>query len=238
MEITQKPRRRRRRNVVRMEHHAIGYLRASTEKQIREGATMEAQRDGIERAAAARGLTIVSWYTDDALSGGLHPTKRPGLAAALEELAAGTAGMLIFHKLDRVSRKSSDALNLRDLADSQGWALSSSDGAYDSSTPTGRLMYATLANHAEFERDMIRVRTREGLAAKRAQGVRLGRPSVLPESVVRRIVEERDGGGGWSAIARGLMADDVPTARGGSTWHPSAVQKVYNGQDAARVAAA
>ena len=69
------------------------------------------------------------------------------------------------------------------------------------------------------------------------RGVRLGRPSVLPESVVRRIVEEREGGAGWTAIARGLMDDGVPTARGGATWHPSAVQKVYNGQDAAKVSA-
>jgi DNA invertase Pin-like site-specific DNA recombinase len=52
------------------------------------------------------------------------------------------------------------------------------------------------------ERRIIGQRTRDALAAKRAQGVKLGRPSTLPESVVERIMAARNAGEGWSAIAR------------------------------------
>lgn len=67
---------------------------------------------------------------------------------------------------------------------------------------------------------MISVRTRDALAAKRAAGALLGRPAALPAEVVERIVAERAAGAGWSAIARGLVADEVPTAQGGATWYP------------------
>ena len=54
------------------------------------------------------------------------------------------------------------------------------------------------------------------LAEKRAEGVTLGRPSVLPEAVVGRIVAARGAREGWSAIARALNADAVPTAHRGA----------------------
>ncbi|MEU4039638.1 recombinase family protein [Streptomyces collinus] len=57
-----------------------------------------------------------------------------------------------------------------------------------SPTPTGRTMFQMQGAFAELEREMIRQRTREGLAEKRAQGVRLGRPATLPVDVVARIV--------------------------------------------------
>lgn len=82
------------------------------------------------------------------------------------------------------------------------------------------------------ERKLIGQRTRDALAVKRAQGVRLGRPSTLPREVVARIVVEHQGGVSWSAIARGLNADTVPTAQGGARWYPATVRTVYMGQDA------
>ena|SRR5689334_723837 len=93
------------------------------------------------------------------------------------------------------------------------------------------------ASAAQYERRLIGQRTREGLAAKRAAGVRLGRPSVLPADIVRRIVAERADGKGLRVIAEGLTADGVPTARGGASWSTSTVQAVLRGQDAAQIAA-
>lgn len=225
---------RRRRTVKRVSNYAIGYLRVSTAEQVKNGAGLDAQRTAIETAAQLRGLEIIAWHVDEGVSGGVHPLKRPALAAALADLATGPASWLLFGKADRVGRRAPDLLALRDLAEAEGWNLTSADGAVDTTTAHGKLLFTNLAGIAEFERDMIRARTREALAEKRAAGVRLGRPSTLPEAVVRRVVAERQAGNGWSAIARGLMADGIPTARGGATWHASAVQKVYQGQDAAR----
>lgn len=235
METSRKPATRRRRTVKRVDNYAIGYLRVSTLEQARNGAGLDAQRTAIEDAAKRRGLEVIAWHVDEGISGTVKPDKRPGVRAALAELATGPASVLLFGKMDRLSRNAKVLLDLRDVADAQGWVLSSADGSIDNTTPHGRMFFTQLAAMAEMERDLISARTREALAEKAAAGVRLGRPSTLPASVVARIVEERDGGAGWSAIARGLMADGVPTARGGATWHPSAVQKVFNGQDAARV---
>ena len=74
------------------------------------------------------------------------------------------------------------------------------------------------------------------LAVKRAQGVRLGRPSSLPAKVVARILAARAGGASLRAIAADLTADNVPTATGGK-WHASTVRVVLDGQDAARLRA-
>jgi DNA invertase Pin-like site-specific DNA recombinase len=108
----------------------------------------------------------------------------------------------------------------------------------DTSSPAGEMTANIIASAAQYECRLIGQRTREGLAAKRAAGVRLGRPSVLPEDVVRRIVDERADGAGLRVIAEGLTADCGPTARGKANWSTSSVQAVLAGQDAAKITAA
>lgn len=91
---------------------------------------------------------------------------------------------------------------------------------------------------AELERALISDRTKAALAVKRAQGVRLGRPSQIPAEVVERIVAAKARGGSLRVIAAELTADAVPTARGGTRWSPATIQTVLKGQDAARIRAA
>lgn len=112
------------------------------------------------------------------------------------------------------------------------------DLGIDTSTPAGEFVSNTLASAAQYERRIIAQRTREGLAAKRAQGVRLGRPSSAPAEVVARVMERVTTGAGWSAIARELNADGVPTPSGkaGARWFPNTVRQVAHGQDAAALA--
>jgi DNA invertase Pin-like site-specific DNA recombinase len=83
-----------------------------------------------------------------------------------------------------------------------------------------------LASFAEFERSMISQRTKDGLAAKKAAGVRVGRPRGVPERVRARIERERASGRSLRAIADGLNADAIPTGQGGSQWHASTVSKL------------
>ena len=85
-----------------------------------------------------------------------------------------------------------------------------------------------------FERDRISERTREALAVKRGQRVRLGRPSNLTRETVASRVTERDAGSSLRAIADGLTRDGIATAQGGLAWHASTVRKVLGSQHAVR----
>ena len=98
-------------------------------------------------------------------------------------LEAGDAAALVVAKLDRLSRSMIDFTALMATAQKQGWALVALDCAVDTTTPAGEAMANVLATFAQFERRLISQRTREALAVKRAQGVRLGRPPTLPQAV-------------------------------------------------------
>ena len=130
-------------------------------------------------------------------------------------------------KLDRLTRSVHDATGLMLRAERAGWGLVALDVAVDTTTPQGAAMAQVLAVFAELERRLIGQRTRDALAVRQAQGVRLGRPPTLPDAVVDRIVTARQGGEGWSAIARALDADRVATAQGGARWYPATVRAVY-----------
>ena len=80
---------------------------------------------------------------------------------------------------------------------------------------------------AELERGLISDRTKAALAVHKAQGVRLGRPTTVPPSVVARIAAERAAGATWAAIADGLNADGTPTGQGGSKWFPNTVARIH-----------
>ena len=109
-------------------------------------------------------------------------------------------------------------------ASKEGWALVALDRAVGTTTPAGEAMANVLATFAQFERRLIRQRTREALAAKRASGVRLGRPLSPPADVRARIVSEHTAGKSLAAIAAALNADGVVTAQGGRQWWPSTVR--------------
>lgn len=216
---------------------AIGYMRVSTDEQVESGAGLDAQRTRLVERATREGW-VVCLAADEGLSG-KTVDGRPALLAALEVLDRGDADVLVASKLDRVSRSTADFAKLLDRSRKQGWRLVIDDLGVDTSTDAGRFVARTIANAAEYERDLISSRTRDGMAAKRAQGVRLGRPSQIPADVVTRIVREYDGGNGTSMgrIATLLTEEAVPTATGRPAWSKGTVQAVLRGQDAAKITA-
>lgn len=204
----------------------IGYVRVSTAEQADSGLGLAAQRATIEAACAGRGWCLAAVY-EDAGASAKGMNGRHALAVALEALDQGEASTLVVAKLDRLTRSVRDAAELLDRAARRGWSLVALDLGVDTTTPAGEAMANVMATFAQLERRLIGQRTRDALAAKRAQGAKLGRPPVLPAEVVGRIVRERDAGAGWSTIGRALDADGVATAQGGRRWYPATVRAVY-----------
>lgn len=218
---------------------AAGYLRVSTADQANSGLGLEAQRDAITRAAEAQGLTIAGWFTDAGVSGTTAPANRPGMGAALDTLADHGAGVLIAAKLDRLSRSVKDAAELMDRADREGWRVVTADGTVGAdNSPMSRAMVGMSSVFAQMERDLIAMRTREALAALKAQGKQLGQPTTLPDAVLTRIITELSEGRSLRAIAQGLQDDGITTATGGARWYPAQVKRAADSQRGQAIAAA
>ncbi|MEK6206940.1 MAG: recombinase family protein [Chloroflexota bacterium] len=202
----------------------IGYIRVSTDDQADSGAGLEAQRSAIRDQCTRRSWELMTLHEDTASARSL--AKRPGLTRALADLDAGVAGALVVAKLDRLSRSLLDFSALMERSRKKGWALVALDLGVDTTTPSGEMMANVLAVFAQFERRLIGQRTREALAVRRSQGVRLGRPQVVSADLVRRIRRQRQRGKTLAAIADSLNAGAVPTAHGGARWHVSTVRSL------------
>jgi DNA invertase Pin-like site-specific DNA recombinase len=208
---------------------ALAYVRVSTEEQVREGASLAAQESALVLEAERRGFRV-EVVRDEGVSA--KNLRRPGLLAALDRLDRGEAAVLLAHRLDRLSRSVADFAGLLDRAQRKSWRLVVLDVDVDTATPSGEFLVSVMAAAAQFERRIIGQRTRDALAQRKAEGVRLGRPSSIPAEVVARIVADRSAGASLPKIADALTAESVPTAQGGARWYPSTVAKVLRGQDA------
>jgi len=146
----------------------IGYARVSTEEQ-----DLTAQRDGL----AALGVEPSRIYVDHGLTG--TNRERPGLREALAASRAGDT--LVVTKLDRLARSLPDARAIAEDLTKRKVRLSLGASVYDPTDPVGRLLFNVLAMVAEFEADLIRSRTREGMrVAKAKEHLRGKQPKLNP----------------------------------------------------------
>lgn len=212
---------------------AVLYVRVSTDEQARDGHGLDAQRTALASEAERRGWDIVAVIADEGVSGSRHFGTRPGGGDALRLLEAGDVDLVVSSKLDRMCRSFADAGALLEQSQREGWRVVWLDLGVDTSTPGGELLAGVMASSAQYERRMASQRTREGMAAAKAKGIRLGGPQLLPVDVVARIVDERRAGRSLPVIATALGADGVPTARGGGRWYPSTIAAVLRSQAAA-----
>jgi DNA invertase Pin-like site-specific DNA recombinase len=207
---------------------AVGYVRVSTGEQVESGAGLQAQREAIRAECHRRGW-VLAGIEEDAGASGKSTERREALQRALAAVEDGGAKSLVVAKLDRLARSMGDFVALLERSRRNGWALVSLDLGLDTGSPMGEFTAHIIAAVAQLERRLIGQRTREALAVKRAEGVRLGRPGTIEPLLAARIVGLRAEGLTLEAIAAVLNDEGVPTPRGGVRWRPSSLVGVLRG---------
>lgn len=155
----------------------VGYARVST-----EGQSLEAQLDALETAGVERVFS-------EKISGAKRV--RPELDKLVDQLRRGD--VVTVTKYDRLSRSLQDLLGIVEVIRAKGAGFRSLAEDIDTTTSAGRLIFHVFASIAQFERERISERTREGLAAARKAGRVGGRPPALSKQQreeVRRLRDE------------------------------------------------
>lgn len=172
----------------------IGYARCSTTHQDQD---LTAQRDRL----MSLGVETENIYTDVGLTG--TNRDRPGLR---ESLAATRAGdTYVVTKLDRLVRSVRDAKDIADELEAKCVSLSIGGSVYDPHDPMGKMLFTNLAMFAELEADLIRQRTREGMAVAKAKGRLRGKQPKLSPAQERHLVSLLDSGEHTTSEVAALM---------------------------------
>jgi DNA invertase Pin-like site-specific DNA recombinase len=159
----------------------IGYARCSTDKQ-----DLAAQREIL----LGHGVAEDRIYLDHGLTG--TKPDRPGLREALAAVRGGDT--LVVPKLDRLARSVPDARDIGDSLVARGVKLSLGGQVYDPTDPMGKMFFNILTTFAEFEVDLLRMRTREGMAIARAKGKLKGKQPKLSARQQAHLVELHQAG--------------------------------------------
>lgn len=168
----------------------IGYARTSTLDQT---AGLDAQQRDLAAAGCER------TYVEQVSS--VDVAERQELARALDNLRSGDA--LVITKLDRLARSMAHLMDVLKVIEGKGASLRILSMSLDTGTPTGRLMLNVLGSVAQFEREIMLERQREGIAKAKAAGKYKGRaPTALKQA--DRVKELAAGGTSLSEIARRL----------------------------------
>ena len=200
-----------------------GFLRVSTEEQGDSGHSLADQETQLRAYAELHGHTINRIFKD--VESSRNIAKLKDRDAAMADIEAGNAEGLICKHLDRLSRGVLDGATQMERAKRKGWYILTVDGTDTRDEETKFLTDIKIA-FAEEERRKISKRTKAGLNAARAKGVRLGRPRSVTPELAARITAEHAGGKSYSAIARDLTAEGVPTPAGAARWYPATARDV------------
>ena len=181
----------------------IGYARVSTQEQDNSAQINALQIAGCERVFKEQ-ASGARW-------------DRPELSRLIEQLRAGD--VLVVWKLDRLSRSLKDLMFLLEKIEAAGAGFQSLTESIDTTTPSGRMMMQIIGSFAEFERAMLRERTKSGLNSARSQGRIGGRRSKLTSQQKAEIVSMVSSGQKTAADAARLFGT-----------HPSTIGRLLSKQ--------
>lgn len=154
-----------------MKHYKFGYARVSTAQQ------------NLDRQLDMLGKYGVDMVFNEKMTG--TKRERPELNKLLDRMMPGDT--VVIESLSRLGRSTKDLIELVELFEQRGVHLMSLKEAIDTSTPAGKLLFTLMSAIAQFERDVIAERTKEGLAAARARGRMGGRPKNDEQKVQQAV---------------------------------------------------
>lgn len=208
---------------------AYCYARVSTQMQVEDGISLDAQERQLKYAAELAGYEVVMLREEG--RSGKNIRNRPVLRQALEDLAEGKAAALYVTRLDRLARSTQDFLSIVDRSQKQGWRLALLDIGLDTATPQGRFVVTIMAAMAEMERGMISERAKDIHKDRRETnkrwGIDLGPKPLIESDILLEIKQLRDKGMSYHAIANHLNSIGIETSNGGKEWYASTVRHAY-----------
>jgi DNA invertase Pin-like site-specific DNA recombinase len=175
--MSQRYRKTLNRRRVAMTKRVALYLRVSTTDQ-----TVENQRRELAAVARRHGWRIVETFKDEGISGAKGRDKRPGYDRLLDGIARREFDMVAAWSVDRLGRSLQELVGFLGELHSKRIDLYLHQQGLDTSTPAGKAMFQMLGVFAEFERTIIVERVKAGLSRARAQGKRLGRPTIAKDA--------------------------------------------------------
>jgi len=224
---------------------AIGYVRASTDRQAEQGVSLEAQEAKIRAMATVQSAELLDVIVDGGESA--KSLNRPGLQRLLDLINAGKVEAVIVARLDRLTRSVKDLCGLLELFEKRKVALISVAESLDTGSAAGRLVITIMAAVSQWEREAIGERTRDALRHKRGKGERVGNieygyrlsadgidiePDSAEQAALAAIRSLRSGGHSLRAVAGALNKRGHRTRRG-TEWRLESVVRAIN-QDAAK----
>jgi site-specific DNA recombinase len=205
---------------------AAGYVRVSTEEQVKGGVSLDMQRAKITAYAALEGMELVEIVADAGLSG-CSIRNRPGLQRVLEMTQRKDVQAVVVFKLDRLARNTLECLDLSRRFDHAKVSLHSISEKLDTQSPTGRFFFVLMASLAEMERALIGERIRAAMQRKKERGESCGNapygflvcdgmliPNEEEQAVIARIICLRSSGNTIHEIVAILDGEGVRNRRG------------------------
>lgn len=180
----------------------MALVRVSTDDQ-----DVGVQRQQIDRWAAAQDPPRVVEYVEESGVSGIAKS-RPGLEEIMRRVSSGSVDEVVVVALDRLGRSVVQVVTTLEAMSVRGVRVVSLRESIDFGTAAGRLQAQIISAMAEFERSLIRERTRAGMARARSLGLSVGRPSLeLSEEDLATVRRLRDEGASWEKIGTvGIVA--------------------------------
>ena len=219
--------------------NVYGYLRVSTDQQVESGLGLEAQQNAISDYAKKIGCEVSDIYRDEGISGSLSLEKRPGMLNAISILKKDD--ILVVAKRDRLGRDPLVVAMIESAIARKGARIVSAAGeGTENNDPSSILMRRMIDAFGEYERLIIKARTKSALQAKKGKGQRVGHipygyrladdkihlvPDTKEQDTLNHIKELRSNGISIRAAAAVLNEKHILN-RGAARWNHASLHRI------------
>ena len=199
------------------------YCRVSSQAQAKEGDSISAQLDALNKYAVERKYEIIGTFVDDGISGTKYD--RDEFQKMLDMVESGKVDIILVTKMDRLHRSLRNFLNMQDVLDRNGCHWKAIwEPSYDTTTPQGRMIVNTMMNLAQFEAEQTgervrqvqahKLRQREVISGTTPHGYSIVNKHLVPNDDaddVRRAFDIYDKTGNLSKTAEAMAGTNMPT---------------------------